>query len=73
MEALPERIAAIEKEQAELHARLADPDFYKSAGGEVAVLNARLTVLEGELEVVFLRWDELESLKSGAGAITTVS
>ena len=64
LEALPERIAAIEKEQAALHARLADPDFYRSAGGEVAVLNARLAGLEQELEAAFLRWDELESQKS---------
>ena len=63
LESLPERIATIEKEQEQLHARLADPDFYKSAGGEVAVLNARLAELGQELETAFLRWDELESLK----------
>ncbi|MBI5485120.1 MAG: ATP-binding cassette domain-containing protein [Deltaproteobacteria bacterium] len=63
LEALPERIAALEQEQGELHARLADPGFYKSAGSEVAAVNARLTELEQELEKAFLRWDELESLK----------
>jgi ATP-binding cassette subfamily F protein uup len=63
LEALPERIAVIEKEQQELHDRLADPEFYKSAGGEVTVVNARLMVLEQELEAAFLRWDELESFK----------
>jgi ATP-binding cassette subfamily F protein uup len=63
LEALPERIAAIEKEQGELHTRLADPDFYKSAGGEVVAVNARLAGLEQELEAAFLRWDELESQK----------
>jgi ATP-binding cassette subfamily F protein uup len=64
LESLPERIAVIEKEQEKLHARLADPEFYKSAGGEVVAVNARLAVLEQELEAAFLRWDELESLKS---------
>jgi len=63
LEALPERISAWEKEQEGLHARLADPEFYKSAGGEVAVVNARLTELEQELETALLRWDELESQK----------
>ena len=63
LEALPERIAALEKEQEELHARLADPEFYKSASGAVAAVNARLAGLEQELEAAFLRWDELESLK----------
>ena len=63
LEALPERIAAIEKEQGALHARLADPEFYKSAGAEVTVVNSRLEELEQELESAFVRWDELESLK----------
>ena len=63
LEALPERIAALEEEQTALHARLSDPDFYKNAGGETAVINARLAELEQELELAFLRWDELESLK----------
>ncbi len=63
LEALPERIAALEKEQVDLHARLADPEFYKSAGNEVVAVNSRLSALEGELETAFLRWDELETLK----------
>lgn len=63
LEALPERIAALEEEQAGLHARLSDPDFYRNAGSETAVINARLAELELELESAFLRWDELESLK----------
>ncbi|MDD2852841.1 MAG: ATP-binding cassette domain-containing protein [Desulfuromonadaceae bacterium] len=63
LEALPEKIAALEKEQEELHARLADPVFYKSAGGAVAGINVRLSELEQLLESAFLRWDELESVK----------
>ncbi|MBC7963532.1 MAG: ATP-binding cassette domain-containing protein, partial [Steroidobacteraceae bacterium] len=63
LEALPERIAALEKEQAALHARLSDPDFYKNAGNETAVINARLAELAKEHESAFLRWDELENLK----------
>jgi ABC transport system ATP-binding/permease protein len=63
LEALPRKIAALETEQAELHGRLADPELYKSAGAEVTVINSRLAVLEGELELVYSRWEELESLK----------
>ena len=59
-----ERIAALEEEQTGLHARLSDPEFYKSAGSEVVVINARLGAIETELEAAYLRWDELESLKS---------
>ncbi len=63
LEALPEKIAALEGEQAELHARLADPEFYKNAGAEVTVINDRLAALEIELAVVYSRWEELEDLK----------
>ncbi len=63
LEALPDRIAALEEEQERLHARLSDPEFYKSAGGEVAVINARLAELEGELSDTYARWEELEALR----------
>jgi len=63
LEALPERITAMEEEQTSLHVRLSDPEFYKSAGTEVAAINSRLAELERELEAAYLRWDELESLK----------
>ncbi|HXE97704.1 MAG TPA: ABC transporter ATP-binding protein, partial [Dongiaceae bacterium] len=63
LEALPEQIAVLEAEQAALHARLADPEFYKNAGAEVTVVNDRLAALEAELEGIYGRWEELESLK----------
>ena len=63
LETLPEKIAALEAEQTELHGRLADPELYKSAGAEVTAINVRLTALEAELEAVYRRWEELESLK----------
>jgi ATP-binding cassette subfamily F protein uup len=63
LETLPERIAALEDEQTGHHARLSDPEFYKSAGGEAASINTRLAELEKELEAVYLRWDQLENLK----------
>ena len=64
LEALPGQIAGLEEEQAGLHARLSDPELYKTAGTEVATINARLAAIEGELEAAYLRWDELESLKN---------
>ena len=65
--ALPEKIAALEGEQAELHVRLADPEFYKNAGAEVTIINDRLAALEIELAVVYSRWEELEDLKGLSG------
>jgi ATP-binding cassette subfamily F protein uup len=63
LETLPEKIAALEAEQAALHNRLADPEFYKTAGAEITNVNDRLAALETELLVVYERWEGLESLK----------
>jgi len=64
LEALPGQIGSLEEEQARLHARLADPEFYKSAGGDVVTINSRLAELETELAAAYQRWEELEGLKA---------
>ncbi len=63
LEVLPDKIAELEAEQASMHSRLGDPEFYKSAGSEVAAVNDRLAALASELEAVYARWEELESLR----------
>lgn len=63
LEGLPERIGKLEGEQGALHRRLSDPELYRTAGGEVAMLNGRLAELEKELEEAYRRWEELESLR----------
>ena len=60
LEALPDRIAALEAEQGALHARMVDPALYQQAPQEVARIRARLDELERELEVAMDRWVELE-------------
>jgi ATP-binding cassette subfamily F protein uup len=63
LEALPDRIADLEKEQAEIHEKLQDPDLYQGdTGTEVRALTGRLEVLERELADAYERWQELESL-----------
>jgi len=64
LETLPGQIASLEEEQAGLHARLSNPEFYKSAGSEVVTINARLAAIEQGLEEAYLRWDELEEIHS---------
>jgi ATP-binding cassette subfamily F protein uup len=59
-EALPKRIEALEAEQAELTAKLADPVFFKTAGAEVARATTRLQELEAEVAAAYERWAELE-------------
>ena len=64
LETLPARIEALEKEQAELTAKLADPAFYKAQAVKFAEVKARLDVVEREHAVAFARWEELEGAKS---------
>ncbi|MCP5530323.1 MAG: ATP-binding cassette domain-containing protein [Opitutaceae bacterium] len=62
LEALPARIEALETEQAELVAKLGDPDFYKNEAAKFAAVKARLDEVEAEHAAAFARWEELESL-----------
>jgi ATP-binding cassette subfamily F protein uup len=61
LEALPARIEALEKEQAELTAKLSDPTFYKSQAAKFAEVKARLEAVEREHATAFARWEELEA------------
>ncbi len=63
--ALPGRIEALEAEQGELHARLADPVLYQQGGDAVAAVQGRLTAVEAELAEVYARWEALETVKAG--------
>jgi ATP-binding cassette subfamily F protein uup len=65
--ALPDRIAALEAEQAGINARMADPALYRGAPEEVRTLRERLGTLDAEIARAMQRWEELESRSSGAG------
>ncbi|MCB1106094.1 MAG: ATP-binding cassette domain-containing protein, partial [Cephaloticoccus sp.] len=62
LEALPVRIEALETEQAELVAKLGDPNFYKNEAAKFAAVKARLDEVESEHAAAFARWEELEAL-----------
>jgi ATP-binding cassette subfamily F protein uup len=62
LEALPEKIAALESEQAELHGRLANADFYRQASDQITTALERLKTVKRELEAHYERWQELESV-----------
>ena len=59
LEALPGRIEALEREQAELHAHMADPEFYKKDPEAMKRALERTGAIEGEIETMFARWTEL--------------
>ena len=62
LEELPARIEALETEQTDLHARLADPALYQGGGDEITTLQARLEAVAEDLAVVYSRWEELEDI-----------
>jgi ATP-binding cassette subfamily F protein uup len=66
LEGLPDRITALEAEQAALHARLADPDSYRGDGQEVGRLKIRLETLEREIDEAMSRWEALEARAADA-------
>jgi ATP-binding cassette subfamily F protein uup len=59
---LPDRIAALEDEQKQIQASLADPDFYKRPGPEIAAAVSRGEDIERLLLEAMARWDELDSI-----------
>ena len=64
MQALPQKIEALESEQKELFANMADPVFYKKEKGEIARVKSNLDRVESEIEIAYRRWEELEKMQS---------
>jgi len=62
---LPAAIEALEAKRTVLFVAMADPIQYKTAGQEIAGLQARLDQLERELESAYARWEQLEALSGG--------
>ena len=62
LEALPARIEALEREQGELHERMADPAFYQQSGEAISTAKERLASVEADLEESYERWEALEGL-----------
>ena len=65
LEEMPDAIAAIEGQQAELAARLADGSLYRDAPDQVEDINRQLQELEDKLATLFERWETLESKQAG--------
>ncbi|MBC2713849.1 MAG: ATP-binding cassette domain-containing protein [Desulfobacteraceae bacterium] len=61
LDALPQQIESMEKEQASLLEKMSAPDFYKTEGQVIAQIKARQEALESLLEAAYARWEDLES------------
>jgi ATP-binding cassette subfamily F protein uup len=65
LDGLPARIETLEREQAEVAARLAQPETYQGDPAEVKRLTDRAEALEIELLEAMERWDSLENKQRG--------
>ena len=61
LEALPERIAALEGEQQRLKDEVASPEFYKSGADHIKTALARVDAVDAQLHATLERWMELEA------------
>ena len=64
LERIPERLEALEQEQAALAARLADPALYQDRTVDLKALSARHAEIEEELSRLLERWEALEAAKA---------
>ncbi len=60
LDEMPAKIESLEKQQSELHEKMADPEFYQSSSGAAANAKSELKSVESELKNIYLRWEELE-------------
>ena len=63
LQELPARMEALEAEQKELTAKLADPAIYQDKSVDIKALNTRNDELEAELHKLLERWEALEAKK----------
>jgi ABC transport system ATP-binding/permease protein len=66
LDALPETIESIEKEQHELFQIAGDPELYKKGRTDIVATNARLEELQKLLTDAYDRWEQLEQLRLDA-------
>ena len=66
LDGLPDAIARIEAEQADIVARLADGTLYRDAPAEATRLQARAAALDTELDASMSRWEALEARAANA-------
>jgi ATP-binding cassette subfamily F protein uup len=58
-------IEAKENRKKEIFATLADPSFYQKSGEDTLKLKNEIDQIDGELEKIFARWEELDAFETG--------
>jgi len=62
LEAMPERVSALEDEQRRLKEEAASPEFYKSPADHIHSVLARIDTVDAELHAALERWMELDAV-----------
>jgi ATP-binding cassette subfamily F protein uup len=63
LDSLPKEIEALEREQADLTARMSSPDYHRQGGDQLRTDGKRLEEIEDLLLTKFARWEALEGLQ----------
>ncbi len=64
LEALPEKIAALESDLEALQAQMADAAFYRQSPADIRSSRDRASALEAEIAQLYSRWEALENAQS---------
>jgi ATP-binding cassette subfamily F protein uup len=64
LDGLPLEIESLEREQAELTARMSRPDYHRQSGDQLRADGKRLEEIEALLLAKFARWEALEELRA---------
>lgn len=62
LEALPQRIEALEAEQQMLYETVSDPDFYKNETADITAIRSRLDAVTSEIALAYDRWEALDQI-----------
>lgn len=63
LEALPQRIEALEAEQHQLYQTMSNPLFYQKGKDDISNIKNKVSSLECELAEAYQRWEILEDLQ----------
>jgi len=63
LDALPQTIECLEREQQELFQTMGDPELYKKDRADIVATNDRLEELKRLLAEAYVRWEELEQFR----------
>ncbi len=63
LEALPQKIQALESEREQIGVRMSDPGFYQQEKNIISTAQDRLAAIDKDLAAAYARWEALEALQ----------